>query len=696
MGTITRTYNDNPNQFADQVGIRKTWTVLLTYTDNVNVTGSTFSLTSPTLQMKFAYISTPQTGWSANYNAEAGMFGQVKIGGTDASWALAYGRPNMDFSYFVDGSPNTYYTVTKQQPSGASPHTQTFNTSTFFTSSNKTSKTLSIVYTGSLAGITDVNSTMSGYTTCTMNTGEVSFTMGTITLNAPPVVELGTPTYNTPHYTGLGEYSVPITSATAKYGGDITSIKLTIGADSVVQNYSTSTVSNQTISLTPTQADTYTPTITVTDSRGQTKTESLPQITVNLYNVPSTSFDVYRTDEDGIKNDEGHYALIQSTISYTDAIATLVEPSIQIDGDDLSSLTDASVTWYKTWNNTSGVSNVISDWTTLVPQNHMVTIYGLIDWDYDTTGNFAEDTSYQITLVANDSFNGHSTPITQTMSTAYYTIDFQAGGKEIAFGAPANDSLTEHPNGLFKCNMDAVFKEGVVVERLVGEIKMFAGTTIPTGWLLCDGSEVEIADYPLLYDAIGNFWGVASDSDHFKLPNFVGRMPLGASDINTTEWVTITGENEYSSFTLDAPTYARWGTGTTWLYKTLAPGTYYPTYSNMNTEFGGDPASGTAKCIQVALNVGGNGGYSWWRPSANDMPIHNHTQDAHNHFSGLHTVPDRFGAGSRDAAGAYTGYSGQVAIYTDNRTPAIQNSGGGRYISQMPPFAVVNYIICAV
>ena len=151
--------------------------------------------------------------------------------------------------------------------------------------------------------------------------------------------------------------------------------------------------------------------------------------------------------------------------------------------------------------------------------------------------------------------------------------------------------------------------------KMIGEIKMYAGLAIPNGWLLCDGSEILINDYPLLYAAIGDTWGVASDNDHFILPNFVGRMPLGASDINTTEWITITGENEYSSFILDSPTYARWGTGTTWYYKMLDAGEYFPTYTNMNTLFGGDPASGVAKCVQVALNVASNGGYSWWRPS---------------------------------------------------------------------------------
>lgn len=327
--------------------------------------------------------------------------------------------------------------------------TSLFQTSRFFKAANKTRRTLTITLSPAYWELSTYNSDYSNNST---PSGTVA-----LMLDVPPTATLGTPTYATPQYAGLGAYTVPITSAEAYYGGDISKVTLTVGQDSTVQTYSTPTISNQTISVTPTMAGTYTPTVTVEDSRGQIATYTLPQITVNPYNVPSTSFDVYRTNNIGVKNDEGHYALIQSTISYTDAIATLTEPSIQIDGVDLSSLANASVTWYKTWSNTSGVSNAISNWMTLVPQNHTVTIYGLIDWKYSTTGNFAEDTSYQITLIANDSLNGHSTPITQTMSTAFYTIDFQAGGKEIAFGAPANDNLTSHPNGLFKCAMDAQF-----------------------------------------------------------------------------------------------------------------------------------------------------------------------------------------------------------------------------------------------
>ena len=370
----------------------------------------------------------------------ANFFASIHINGIDTGQQLVFEKGYLSIGK-SSGWASKSWTATSTAFS--------FSTSRFFNSANKTVRTLTI--TLAPAGW-ELSNDWSTYSNNSTPSGTV-----TLMLDVPPTATLGTPTYATPQYVGLGAYTVPITSAKAYYGGDISKVTLTVGQDSTVQTYSTATISNQTISATPTMAGTYTPTVTVEDSRGQIATYTLPQITVNPYNVPSTSFDVYRTNNIGIKNDEGHYALIQSTISYTDAIATLTEPSIQIDGVALSSLTNVSVTWYKTWSNTSGVSNVISNWTTLVPQNHTVTIYGLIDWEYSTTGNFAEDTSYQITLVANDSLNGHSTPITQTMSTAFYTIDFQAGGKEIAFGAPANDNLTSHPNGLFKCAMDAQF-----------------------------------------------------------------------------------------------------------------------------------------------------------------------------------------------------------------------------------------------
>lgn len=62
--------------------------------------------------------------------------------------------------------------------------------------------------------------------------------------------------------------------------------------------------------------------------------------------------------------------------------------------------------------------------------------------------------------------------------------------------------------------------------RPVGEITMYGGSTIPTGWLKCDGSSVAVAAYPALFAAIGYTHG--GSGANFTLPNLTDRFPIGA------------------------------------------------------------------------------------------------------------------------------------------------------------------------
>ena len=132
----------------------------------------------------------------------------------------------------------------------------------------------------------------------------------------------------------------------------------------------------------------------------------------------------------------------------------------------------------------------------------------------------------ELSVIAEDSY-GKSAPKSITIPIPFYTIDFQAGGKEVAVGSPANDDTSNRPYGLFKCGMD------LVVTRLVGEIKMWAGDTVPYGWLLCDGSEVSKTEYPYLYSSIGDLWGTPNNSSNFKLPNLAGNVPVGYNSADT-------------------------------------------------------------------------------------------------------------------------------------------------------------------
>ena len=65
-----------------------------------------------------------------------------------------------------------------------------------------------------------------------------------------------------------------------------------------------------------------------------------------------------------------------------------------------------------------------------------------------------------------------------------------------------------------------------------GAVLPFAGSSIPSNWLLCDGSSLLRASYPSLFAAIGTTYG-AADGTHFNLPNMKGKVPVGLDSSQT-------------------------------------------------------------------------------------------------------------------------------------------------------------------
>jgi microcystin-dependent protein len=61
-----------------------------------------------------------------------------------------------------------------------------------------------------------------------------------------------------------------------------------------------------------------------------------------------------------------------------------------------------------------------------------------------------------------------------------------------------------------------------------GVMFFWPGEDAPDYGLLCDGSEVAKADYPALYDVIGDSWGTPGSGDNFVLPDAEGMFLLAA------------------------------------------------------------------------------------------------------------------------------------------------------------------------
>jgi microcystin-dependent protein len=62
----------------------------------------------------------------------------------------------------------------------------------------------------------------------------------------------------------------------------------------------------------------------------------------------------------------------------------------------------------------------------------------------------------------------------------------------------------------------------------VGSIVVYAGSTAPEGWLMCDGALYDVLAYPELFDILEFTYGSNAAKSAFRVPDLTGRVPVGA------------------------------------------------------------------------------------------------------------------------------------------------------------------------
>ena len=67
----------------------------------------------------------------------------------------------------------------------------------------------------------------------------------------------------------------------------------------------------------------------------------------------------------------------------------------------------------------------------------------------------------------------------------------------------------------------------------VGCVQAFAGSTLPDGWLLCDGSAVDRTLYAALFAVIGTTYGTGDGNTTFNLPDLVDKFVQGNATSGT-------------------------------------------------------------------------------------------------------------------------------------------------------------------
>lgn len=289
-------------------------------------------------------------------------------------------------------------------------------------------------------------------------------------------------------------------------------------------------------------------------------------------------------------------------------------------------------------------------------------IEGTLDGDIvgnaTTATNLRSTTIFQITgdiSSPNVTFDGQIGGLTKIFTTTLTSNIINNKEFPIPNKSVPNDTiLVFRPGtGLIKETRD-VFMADLAVP--IGAIFPFAGTNVPEGYLLCDGSEVESLRYNLLFDIIGTTYngsvalvGVGT----YRLPDLRGRFALGRDNMENG----ITVPNTTGGY-IDAG--------------------------------GGDinRVSGTE-----ADSLAGVGGQNSNTLVLSNLPDHEHTMQG---STGQQYFATRIDTAAPLDAGAFSNKGPTMA----GQSQYLPNSGGirtsgslGQSFSIMNPFLAINYII---
>ena len=153
-----------------------------------------------------------------------------------------------------------------------------------------------------------------------------------------------------------------------------------------------------------------------------------------------------------------------------------------------------------------------------------------------TAARLASATLFQLVgdVTSNQiSFNGQTNDGTATFQTVIGQ-DMIDARESVASAFQTDEFLLLRPNlGLRKISKRTLFASAATVPT--GAILPFAGPLAPAGYLLCDGSEIRIAEFPALFSVIGyNYRDITllNGASTFALPDLRGRFPLGRDNMD--------------------------------------------------------------------------------------------------------------------------------------------------------------------
>jgi microcystin-dependent protein len=94
-------------------------------------------------------------------------------------------------------------------------------------------------------------------------------------------------------------------------------------------------------------------------------------------------------------------------------------------------------------------------------------------------------------------------------------------------GDVAHENMAPYVTAVICMAIQGVYPLGAgMSDQYIGEVRMFGGQGVPTGWAKCDGSLLNISANTALFSLLGTFYG-GNGTTNFGLPSLSGRAAIG-------------------------------------------------------------------------------------------------------------------------------------------------------------------------